>query len=189
MRFCSHTLTSDIGLAPNPFGDYCTLALGTPNHMGIRAEPGDWFVGISAKKRGSRLVYAMEVCQVLHFDEYFHDSRFAMKKPVPRGSWQQRCGDNIYYRDDRDRWQRLPSPFHQKPEEQEKDLRNPYAFIAEHFYYFGEDAVDLPRSLRGLITGLGVKCSHSPELVDRFLRWLQHSFEQGRHGLPHDRPR
>ncbi len=46
-------------LAPNPFWDYCTLAVCTPNHMGIRAEPGDWFLGTTTSERGNKLLYAM----------------------------------------------------------------------------------------------------------------------------------
>ena len=90
MRLCSYVVKSDTGLAPNPFWGYCTLAVCTPNHMGIRAQRGDWFIGITAIDRGNRLVFAMQVAEVLPFERYYSDPRFDKKKPVVNGAWRQR---------------------------------------------------------------------------------------------------
>ena len=37
-RLCSYVVRHDKGLAPNPFWGYCTLAVCTPNHAGVRLE-------------------------------------------------------------------------------------------------------------------------------------------------------
>lgn len=189
MRLCTYTVTHDHGLAPNPFWGYCTVAVCAPNYLGIRLAPGDWLVGLTPRVRGNRLLYAMELSEVLHFDDYFHDQRFQEKKPVMNGSWQRLRGDNIYYRDECGEWQRLPSHFHQKEKKIRQDLRNPFAFIAEHFYYFGENAIELLPPFADLVVGRGIKCKHDPDLVGNFLTWLQANHEPGIHGEPYDRPR
>ena len=94
MRLCSYVVKWDRGLAPNPFWGYCTLAVCTPNHMGIRAQNGDWFIGTETVERGNKLIFAMRVAEVLRFDQYHSDPRFDTKKPVVNGTWRQRCGDN-----------------------------------------------------------------------------------------------
>jgi hypothetical protein len=70
-------------------------------------------VGNEPSSRGSKLVYAMQVSEVLDFDAYFFDSRFEYKKPRPGGDWQTQCGDNIYHREDdvwRQEWSPCPRP-------------------------------------------------------------------------------
>jgi hypothetical protein len=42
MRLCSHVVTCDSGLAPNPFHGYCTSAVCTPSHMNARLEKCEW---------------------------------------------------------------------------------------------------------------------------------------------------
>lgn len=59
MKLYTYIVTHDTGFAPNPFGEYCTLANCTPNHMGIRADADDWICGFSGKADGHRLVYAL----------------------------------------------------------------------------------------------------------------------------------
>jgi hypothetical protein len=64
MRLCSHVITDDTGLAPNPFHGYCTSALCTPSHTNAKLKEGDWLIGNSPKKDGNRLVYAMRISEV-----------------------------------------------------------------------------------------------------------------------------
>lgn len=190
MRLYSYIVKRDVGLAPNPFWDYCTLAVCTPNHMGIRAKAGDWFAGITSRQRGNKLLYAMKVSEVIPFEEYATDPRFESKKPIMNGPWKQRCGDNLYYRDERGYWKQRPNPYHDTPEFRKKDLRHPSTFVGEHFYYFGENAIQLPAIFEDLIwPRQGCKGSHEPNLVARFLAWLQGEYQPGIHGEPFDRPR
>jgi hypothetical protein len=139
MRLCSYVVREDTGFAPNPFGRYCTLAACTPNHQGLRLHTGDWLVGHEPISRGTKLVYAMKVSEIPNFNTYFNDSRFEYKKPYPAGNWQARCGDNIYHRAG-NVWRQEWSPFHNRPQDLEQDTRHPQVFVAEEFYYFGENA-------------------------------------------------
>jgi hypothetical protein len=188
MRLCSYIVKSDTGLAPNPFWGYCTLALCTPNHMGIWLEAGDWVIGVTRKDRGNRLIYAMEVDERIHFNDYFNDPRFKRKKPNVDGTWRQRCGDNQYYLDESGKWCSLLSYHHDTYDQQLQDTKRPYAFIGRKFYYFGENAVDLPKQFEPLIQKRhGVKCNHDEKLVQCLIKWLGDGFEFGRHGEPMDR--
>ena len=49
--------------------------------MGIKADQGDWIVGFTNAARGNKLVFAMEVLERIHFNDYFIDVRFQRKKP------------------------------------------------------------------------------------------------------------
>jgi hypothetical protein len=155
--------------------------------MGIRAQNGDWFVGTTTATRGNKLVYAMQVSEVLPFERYYNDTRFEKKKPVVKGTWRQRCGDNMYYKDETGRWKQHRSLHHRDQPTIKKDLRHPSVFIAEHFYYFGDKAVEIPAEYKDLIwTRHGCKCNHPPETVRDFLDWLQINFRPGTHGRPYD---
>lgn len=190
MRLCSYVVKHDTGLAPNPFWGYCTLAVCTPNHMGIKAQPGDWFLGATQKELGDKIVYAMRVSETLSFDEYNDDPRFEDKKPVMKAPWKKRSGDNLYYRDKRGTWQQRPNPYHDTHEDRKKDLRHPFVFIGHHFYYFGESAVSIPQEYFDLLwRRQGLKCNHDPQLVRDFISWLQSTYDSGIHGEPRDRPK
>jgi hypothetical protein len=187
-RLCSYIVPHDKGLAPNPFWGFCTLALCTPNHIGIKAESGDWFVGFSPIARQNKLIYAMEVSEVLNFDQYYHDQRFQKKRPNIKGNWRERCGDNIYFKNGDSVWEQHPTIYHHGEKKKQQDLQHPYVFIGENFYYFGENAIKLPIRFRELIIERqGVKCNHDRDVVVEFLTWLEDKFEAGIHGLPIDR--
>jgi hypothetical protein len=189
MRLCSYIVKRDTGLAPNPFWEYCTLAVCTPNHMGIKLMRGDWIAGFLNKKRGNRLLYTMQISEVIHLHDYYNDSRFKKKIPNIKGGWRERCGDNFYFFDSSLKWKQHPTIFHRSKSDFEKDTKNPNVFISSHFFYFGANAVEIKEQLRGLIIERqGVKCSHSIHLVEEFLDWIDNSFKPGIHGRPIDNP-
>lgn len=190
MRLCSYVIKHDTGLAPNPFWGYCTLALCTPNHMGIRLDSGDWILGVSSKSSGNRLIYAMKVDEQMHMNDYFNDPRFKRKKPNPMGTWRQRCGDNQYYLDKDKNWCAIPSVYHSTKSDHLKDTKYPYVFIGRTFYYFGEKANPLLKCFEPLVQNRrGVTCNHDEKLVQRFIKWLESEFATGKHGEPIDRER
>jgi hypothetical protein len=82
MKICSYVIKRDTGLAPNPFWGYCSLAVCTPNHQRARLSSGDWIVGNSSVSDRQRLVYAMQIDEVLGFDAYFRDPRFQQKSRI-----------------------------------------------------------------------------------------------------------
>ena len=186
MKLCSHVIKHDAGLAPNPFHDYCTTALCTPSHMKAKLIQGDWLIGVSPKKDGNRLVYAMRISERLSMNEYFHDARFESKKPKSDGTACEQCGDNIYYQCGAE-WTRLPSPFHNGRDHLRKDAGCP-VFVAEHFYYFGTRRVAIPNDLKGVIQERhGI--SYKNDLADKFVAWLEANYEPGILGMPRDMKR
>jgi hypothetical protein len=188
VKLYSYVIRVDRGFAPNPFGEHCTLAACTPNHMGARLEPGDWLMANSDKANGQRLVYAMRVSEVLEFDDYFRDPRFEYKKPRPRGDWRNRCGDNIYFKDANGDYQQAFTFSHREPGYLKKDTRRPRVFISDHFFYFGEKAPNIPAEFGELIQQRqGCRKNFPPEVVDSFLTWLEQTFTPGLLGLPRDR--
>lgn len=136
MKLLKYVMTTDSGLAPNPFFGVCSLALCTPNHMNANLSPGDWIVGHSSKATGHRLVYAMQLTKVLGMNEYF--DLFPEKHPNPNGTIEQQYGDNMYFREE-DRWMRLPSAEHNSVESFRQD-QGRRVYLAEgedRFWYFG----------------------------------------------------
>lgn len=187
IRLYSYVVKYDAGLAPNPYWGYCTLAICTPNHMGIQAEKGDWIMGTTpVSPQGSKLVYAMQISERLCFDDYFKDPRFQKKKPTCNGTWQQGQGDNMYYRDGSGIYQQIETTWnHTEDWQHEQDTKHPFVFISEHFYYFGGKAVQIPSDYTGLIWHRwGCKYNHNPEIVQGFLNWLQDKYKPGKQGEP-----
>lgn len=189
MKICSHVVTNDTGLAPNPFHGYCTTALCTPSHMNANLRPGDWLIGNSTKDDGNRLVYAMHIAEVLTMDKYFHDPRFHAKKPKPLGSPDEQCGDNFYFRDN-GAWKRLPSRFHNSADDIVQDLGRDRAgcpvFVATDFYYFGAERVPIPAQFEPVIQKTqGIKYTRD-RVADAFLAWLRSNYTPGNQGPPRE---
>ncbi len=182
----TYVVQYDRGLAPNPFGGFCTLAVCTPNHMSCQAKPGDWIAGVSGAERGHQLIYAMQVSKVMHFNDYFNDPNFASKKPVQRGTPEQRCGDNFYSLDAQGRWLQHWSPWHYGSEALQQDTKHPRAFIAERFWYLGREAVSLPNALRPMFGGHGMRKRHTPGQAAEFQEWVIETLREGLIALPRD---
>ena len=81
---------------------------------------GDSLVGHGPLVRGNKIIYVMRISDVLGYDKYYTDPRFAEKK-ADAGCWQKRCGDNIYYSDREGRWRQATSYFHTKPARESSD--------------------------------------------------------------------
>jgi len=155
--------------------------------VGIKAQKGDWIIGTSPVSRGNKLVYAMEISESLPFETYYADVRFEKKKPNVKGSWREKCGDNMYYRDQQGQWVQHRTFLHLSVEDKRKDLKYPVVFLAEHFYYFGDKAVTIPIEFQELaLKRQGCKGNHDPEVVEKFLNWLKKNFSSGVLGNPID---
>jgi hypothetical protein len=57
MKLLSYIIKYDTGFVPNPFWDYCTLAVCTHNHINAQLERGDWILGHSDKANLTALVF------------------------------------------------------------------------------------------------------------------------------------
>jgi hypothetical protein len=191
MKICSYVIKRDTGFAPNPFWGYCSLAICTPNHQRARLFPGDWIVGNSPVSDGQRLVYAMQIDDVLDFDAYFRDPRFKKKKPNPQGTFEEQVGDNFYYREGTE-WKKLPSAFHYDKSSRDKDLgkdcRGRPVFVGQHYYYFGDKRIPFPNAFKEIVWGRrGIKYTEG-RLAAGFVRWLRQNHRTGLIGRPLDQP-
>lgn len=191
MKLLKYVMTNDSGLAPNPFFGVCSLALCTPNHMNARLEPGDWVVAHSTAATGQKLVYAMRLTKVLDMQAYF--ANFPQKRPVPTGTYEQQCGDNLYFREG-DRWARIPSAEHNSVDCFVADQGRP-VFLAEgeeNYWYFG--AGSTLRELEGFADRFpwlvkdrqGFSYIHDQQRIAAFVSWLQGFDKGGLIGKPRD---
>lgn len=176
MRLYSYVVTHDTGFSPNPFWGCCTLADCKP---AIRrtAKIGDWVVGLSSKSDGNRLIYAMQVEEIVQFDKYYRDSCFAAKIPdYSTGKVVHKCGDNIYKPLSNGDFQQLHSMHsngaNENPETKAHDLGGKYVLISKIFYYFGSRPLGLPESLNDLKVGRAHKCRFPPDVVSAFIAFI-----------------
>jgi hypothetical protein len=182
----TYVMKHDSGLAPNPFWGICTLAVCTPNHQGSRATRGDWIAGVSDKRSGYKLIYVMEVDERVHMNDYYHDERFAAKKPTLDGTAQQRCGDNFYSQDQAGRWIQHPNLYHADPQCLPQDTRNPWVFVGRRFWYLGRKAIPLPADFAPMFGGRGARVNHPPDLVAAFRGWVEETLKEGVNAWPRD---
>ena len=185
MTLYSYIVTHDSGFAPNPFWGWCTLATCKP---GIRrkAKIGDWVIGLSPKRKGSKLVYAMRVDEILTIGEYYRDRRFKCKIPdYHKGQFNLRLGDNIYEPLGDDNFRQLRSMHSNEDEEdlknKRRDLSGINVLLSRRFYYLGREAVELPKGLSILKVGRGHKCKFDDKVIRNFLAFID-SFPTGIHG-------
>ena len=156
-----------------------TLPLESVSHNRVM----NWLVGFSGSDEGNRLIYAMEVAERIDMDSYFHDPRFAGKKPNLRGSWQERCGDNFYSKNPDGTWRQHETMFHEGARYLAKDTRCPHVFAAQRFWYFGSAKITVPDKFHVLVGKRGIRVNHDPS-VQAFLAWLTSTQPSGIHALP-----
>jgi hypothetical protein len=186
----------DFGFAPNPFFGFCTLATCKPK---IRkyASVGDWVVGTGAKDANGysgRLIYAMQVCEVLNFEAYWSDPRFIQKRPNLTGSLQILYGDNIYRRSGK-RW--IQADSHHSLEKGRLNRDNlawdtsvDRVLVASKFVYWGRSAPTIPKKFRAfgkerddICAGRGHRVFEH-DLPAAFEKWLEEIGKWGVQGEP-----
>ncbi|EKN6384286.1 hypothetical protein DVP09_11610 [Yersinia enterocolitica] len=160
----AYIITRDFGFAPNPFHGYCTLATCKP---GIRksAKVGDWILGVGGanlKLVKHKCILLMKVTEKISFNDYWVDTRFSIKKPARNGSNVQMLGDNIYHKDDNNQWIQEDS-HHSNADGSfnmtnlERDTKAEQVLISDHFYYFGDKAVEVDLDSIEYHGGVGYK--------------------------------
>lgn len=187
-KIYSYVLRYDDGAAPNPFGGVCTLTICKPV-IRRNAGEGDWIIGTGSsnayKRDGSRpnlskhLVYAMKVELVLSLKKYDNYCHQYLPIKIPNlKSEIASLGDCIYdYSQSNSPDQR---PGVHGPDSYNRDLRGENSLISRKFYYFGENAVEIPERLYPLIKqNQGHKKIEDPELVKQFEEWIL-EFEAGK---------
>jgi hypothetical protein len=200
MKIYSYMIDHDYGLAPNPFGSYCTLTVCKPKIRKSRnLKKDDWLIGTGSKSLEkssgvecvSKLIYAMQVSEIIDLNSYWNDIRFEYKKPiVSGGTLSTMFGDNFYYLDENKKWVQIDCAHKNidgiyNKEHFRKDTCGKNSIISERFYYFGDNAPKIPDHLIEVchITQ-GEKIVRPEELAIKFLKWLESNFQIGISGLP-----
>jgi hypothetical protein len=173
-RVFSYIVAHDTGFAPNPFHGLLTLACCKPL-IRRTAKAGDIIVGLTS--RSERLVYAVQVAEVLSFEEYWADPRYLSRRPVPGAARiVDRAGDNIY-EPVPGGFRQLPS-FHshadgsENPDRKRKDLGGEHALVGETYTYWGGQGPALPEELSFLAVGRGHRSNFSAEQVTTVAGWF-----------------
>jgi hypothetical protein len=186
-RIYSYVVEHDLGFAPNPFWRVCTLANCKPQ---IRkyANVGDLIIGTGSAEiqAASHLVYWMRVSEIISFDCYWSDPRFARKKPNMRGSNMHRYGDNIYWTGEDGTFRQLDS-FHSEDDgslsvaNRERDTgTTEKVLIANEFTYYGKSALLIPEPLRFVVKkGPSHKCRFADDKRAALEAWLVTLPERG----------
>ena len=188
MKLLSYIVKHDTRLAPNPFWNYCTLAVCTPNHVNARLQKDDWILALSSKNTGNKIVYLMKLTEdKMFFNDYFNDNRFNKKKPNIRGNNKQLTGDNLYHINSSGDWEQIRTLLHNTEEERKRDLRNPYVFISNYFFYFGDQRISLNKKFQEFIVGRGIKYFEDIKLINSFIDFICAKYSPGLIGTPLDK--
>lgn len=187
MTVFSYVIEHDLGFAPNPFHRVCTLAC-CKQKIRKKAAIGDIILGMGAVRPGLKghLCYWMRVDEILTFDTYWSDPRFAAKRPKMDGSTYLRYGDNIYHRDGADNYKQEDS-FHSERGGKLSSGNLHYdtgttdkVLISRTFAYWGRSGIKLPGHLQQFsISGPGHKSTFSDADINALMQWLLEHPERG----------
>jgi hypothetical protein len=189
-RLISYVVASDTGLAPNITEDFCTLAVCKPVIRRVARIEEDWILGFSTPNHGrNRLIYAMQVEEKLPFEDYFNDPRFKYKKPDtdPRG-------DNFFKKVKGTYQMAFSNAAHfGKAGPISRDLKTPLSVIASNYWYFGENAPEVPKRFTENSTialpdrsRRGHRVNEDKRLISSFIKWIE-KYPTGTHGGPRDK--
>lgn len=190
MKYYSYVIPRDFGFAPNPYFGYCTLATCKPR-IRASAEIGDWIAayGAAGTELHQKLLMLMQVSQVLSFDQYWEDSRFIQKRPVFNRGTFCAYGDNIYHHVD-GHWMQ-ESSHHSMMDGSinyanlNRDTGTDRILVAERFYYWGNNAIDIPKEFDGLIgSGRNHRICHDEKLIGNFVNFIKKTYITGIQGIP-----
>lgn len=193
MRYYSYVIPRDYGFAPNPYFGYCTLATCKPR-IRRSAQVGDWIgaYGASGTALHGKLVVLMQVAEVLTFDEYWNDERFYCKRPVFNKGIMHMYGDNIYHHDNQ-QWVQEPS-HHSYTDGSinyvnlDRDTQTDRVLIATRYYYFGNNAIEIPDRFRELVGyGRNHRVNENESLINEFVGYIEGIYSVGRLGIPYSR--
>jgi hypothetical protein len=187
MKLSAYIITVDFGFAPNPFGRYCTLACCKPTIRRM-AEQDDIVVACASSRSAApgRLVYAMRVKNVIPYQKYWRDSRYAPRKPSMKTAISRR-GDNIWHQDRAGQWQVCPGACHDASQ-RDRDIGGVNALVATEFFYFGRSAIPIPSRFADLLAQTqGHKNTYDRQKIGHFWEWISKVAPRaGRIDLPSD---
>ena len=193
MKLYSYVIPRDYGFAPNPYFNYCTLATCKPV---IRrcAQLGDWIAAFGAADSAvhKKLVVLMRVEETLSFDKYWEDERFRCKRPVFNKGAMHMYGDNIYHHVGEEWMQEFSH--HSMPDGSindvnlNRDTQTDRVLIAQEFYYFGNNAVDMPLRFEALIRkGRNHIVCKDENVINDFVSYMRETYDRKIYGIPYSR--
>lgn len=199
MQVYSYLIDHDYGLAPNPFGKYCTLAVCKPMiRKSKNLKIGDWVLGTGSKalerttkrKLTNKLIYAMKVTEIVTLEQYWQDIRFQYKKPMMNGSLVAMYGDNFYHKDAKGNWIQEDSAHCNKDgtcntDHVNADTGGKNVLISDYFYYFGNNAQNIPNEFIQIChRRQGHKIIKPQQLAEDVVVWITNNFNLGINGNP-----
>lgn len=193
MKLYSYVIPRDYGFAPNPYFHYCTLATCKPV---IRkcAQVGDWIAGFGAAASPVRekLVVLMRVEETMSFDEYWEDERFRCKRPVFNKGVIHMYGDNIYHHVGEEWMQEFSHHSMQDGSinyvNLNRDTKTDRVLIAKDFYYFGNNAIDIPQKFEMLIRkGRNHIVCTDESIINDFTGYMREKYDERIYGVPYSR--
>lgn len=184
MSVYSYVLRFDHGDAPNPYHNYCTLAICKPV-IRRKAKPGDWVIGTGSRGNVNqnddipRIIYVMKISEVISLIKYFEDIRFNSKKPDMNSvlpiDW---IGDNIYRKYD-NKIVQIPSVHSnndgsEDEESKKHDLKGENVLISQDYWYFGKNAIEIPECFHHLVKkNQGHKKIINQTDIRNFEKWIK----------------
>jgi len=193
MKLYSYVIPRDYGFAPNPYFNYCTLATCKPV---IRrcAQLGDWVAafGAAGSPVHEKLVVLMRVEETLSFDGYWEDERFRCKRPVFNKGVMHMYGDNIYHHVGEEWMQEFSH--HSMPNGSinyvnlDRDTQTDRVLIAQDYYYFGNNAIDMPQRFETLIRkGRNHIVCKDEAVINNFISYIRETCDRRIYGIPYSR--
>lgn len=192
-----YKLEHDYGFAPNPFHGVLTLATCKGDiRKNSNLRIGDWVVGLGSVAMGNldHIIFAMQVDEVLTFDQYWVDERFDCKKPVLNGSLVQMYGDNVYHTDPttneviQEKCAHSNNDGTENTAHKNRDVRGKNVLLARKFYYFGDHCPEIPKEFSYIkVSHRGIKfwdMYGDDKRIKAFIDWLDTTYGQGIHGDP-----
>lgn len=188
--YYSYKLSRDYGFAPNPFHGYCTLATCKPRIRKV-AQSGDWVIGSGSKELGhlGRVIYLMEVDEVVGLDAYWNDGRFISKRPLMNGSLVQAHGDNIYSLGSSG-WVQSDSHHSlesggQNPANLKKDTSGLNVLVSKNYFYFGSRSLSVPKEFAKVLCKVRDFCKvRDVSCAEAFISWVRQNCQTGVTGDP-----
>jgi len=175
----SYCIPYDDGAAPNPYWGICTLVICKPVIRRV-AQEGDWIVGTGSKKSpindiSNHVVYAMKITKKMTMQKYDDTCKKNYPKKIPDWNshdFRRWVGDCIYdFSDGSD--PQIKQGVHNEGNKK-RDLGGKFALISEHFYYFGDNPIELPENLTNIIQrGQGHKSKSNRPYVNDFISWIE----------------
>lgn len=179
MTLFSYTIPVDDGAAPNPYWGVLTLAICKPV-IRRTAGIGDWIVATGSKnaKMGNlqrQIVYAMKVTDKITLQQYDEYCNRFLPDKIPNifsDDIRLHVGDCIYDFSDDSEGKLRPSVHGLG--NRKTDLGGKNVLLSEHFYYFGDKPINLPKEFWRIIkANQGHKSKSNTDIAEDFTKWIE----------------